>query len=591
MFRSFSRRLGFTYLIIIIAVSVFTGTAISFLLKDYLINNLKTNLTYEAVLVADMISLDDRNTRPYMGEIAGQTAKDTGMRVTIINSEGVVLADSQFDPAKMELHHTRPEVYAALRGKTGYNIRLSDTAEIKMLYVAVPFDDGTINGAVRLAKPLTEVYSLYEKMLSILLAVILGTALIAFGISIGIAKHFSRPVKDITRAVKDIAEGDLSRRAAVPSDDELGILAVAVNNMTAYLERNITEISEVKNRLEALLNNTINGIVMLDAHERITYANPVAVSLLQLPAEFAGRKQAEMIRNYDIIELADQVRQGGKILCRETLLYGATERVVEVTGVPVKDGELPHEQGGVLLVFNDITEIKRLEQVRRDFVANVSHELKTPVAVISGFAETLLAEKEESPENVNEFSQIIYDEAQRLSRLINELLELSRLEADRVELNIYKFDMVTLIEETAAIIKQRYPGANIKIQEKNIDDECLEIEADRELIAQILINLLENAVNYSSIGSLIEVIMEGSTDKVKVSVKDQGIGIPEREQKRIFERFYRVDKDRSRKTGGTGLGLSIVKHLVENHKGEVGVTSQPGAGSEFYFILPRYVQG
>jgi len=233
---------------------------------------------------------------------------------------------------------------------------------------------------------------------------------------------------------------------------------------------------------------------------------------------------------------------------------------------------------GVLIVLNDITELKSFGAGSRDFVANVSHELKTPVASISGFAETLMDMDCRNPENVREFSEIIYNEAMRLSRLINRLLELSRLESGKSGLNIRNVDMVHLIQDTTAIIKQNFEG-DLSVDIRRPAGQVL-VECDRELIMQVLLNLMDNAINYNPEGEELSVILEDCGHQVKIKVADHGEGIPEEEKERVFERFYRIDKARSRKTGGTGLGLSIVKHLVENHNGQVGVDKTTGRGRQ-----------
>lgn len=585
MFNSFRWKLTGTYMIIIVIILAAMGITLSWTFKDYYMDNVKSNLIYEAVLVAEMTRTYHMESSPeyYMQQICDIAGRDTENRVSIVNEDGLVLGDSQFDPKTMDRHNNRPEIYQALQGKTGIELRLSDTAKVQMLYVAVPFMAGDIKGAVRIAKPLTQVEELYRQVLLIVLLAIFLIGLVALALSIAIAKRVTRPLQDLTAGVQDMTQGNLKRRINYQSEDEVGILANAVNHMAQSLDNSINEMSEVNSRLEALLGNTVNGILMVDHEGRVNYANPVAFTLLSLKDNYLGRKHVEIIGNYELLGIIDKVRAELNPVRRNIILHTLGEKVVEVNVLPLSNNRV---SGGVLVVLNDISEITRLEEVRKDFVANVSHELKTPVATISGFAETLMNEGDLGAEHVKEFSSIIYEESQRLSRIINRLLELSRLESAHQQLNSRPIDMSAVIEYAINIVKKRSNAPELTICfTKPAEAVC--IAGDEDLIVQIMLNLLDNAINYSPRGQEISVSLEESKEAIKVSVADKGEGIPEKDIPRIFERFYRVDKARSKKTGGTGLGLSIVKHLVENHGGRVGVESQLGQGSVFYFTLPK----
>jgi len=318
------------------------------------------------------------------------------------------------------------------------------------------------------------------------------------------------------------------------------------------------------------------------ADGRISYANPVALALLGGNTSMVGKKPFETIGNYELLNMIDEVRLTCQSIYKEISLFNRGEKVLVAHAIPIpeKEGYLP---AGVLLVLNDISELNKLETVRKDFVANVSHELKTPVASISGFAETLLEEGQESA-NVEEFTKIIYDEAQRLTNLINGLLTLSRLESDQVLPNIQKVNMNALIADISARMTKLAGLSDIKIV-CHLPEQAVWLDSDPELIDPILVNLLDNAIKYSSAGSQIEVGLEDGPDRMVIIVKDNGMGIPAAELPRIFERFYRIDKARSRKTGGSGLGLAIVKHLVENLKGDIEVSSAIGQGSTFRITL------
>lgn len=585
MFSSFRTRLAGTYLVLIIIIMVTFVIVLFSTVKDYYMKNVESNLVYEARLVKEMIGQNDQHQtdRLTYQDICSIAGKDTDTRVTIINRSGKVLGDSDFDPSRLGPHNTRPEVYKALQGEVGLETRYSETARTKTIYVAVPLVSRQISGVVRLSTPLVDAEKLYNHIWSVLLLGIIATSLAAILLSMLMAAKFSQPLKDITMAVKDIARGNLKRRISYKGQDELGILSGAFNDMAKYLDNSINEISGVKNRLEVLLNNTVNGIIMIDDVARITFANPAAISLLGDTNDIIDKKYVEAISNYELLEIIDRVKKSLQPEHREIVMHSLGGKTVDVNVVPIINNNVDYQ--GFLVVLNDITSIKKLEQVRKDFVANVSHEIKTPVAAISGFAETLMEEEGKNPETVREFSRIIFDESQRLSRLVNRLLELSRIESEDRKLHIEKVNISQLIQDTINIMKQKNDchGKNIDFS----NDRPVIINGDPDVIAQVLINLLDNAIKYGPDKDHIVVRAEESADEIKISVEDHGPGIPENEIGRVFERFYRVDKTRSRKTGGTGLGLAIAKHLVENHGGEIRLETVNGRATIFSFTVPN----
>lgn len=586
MHSSFRWRLTGTYLLLIAIVLTFTGLELSYMMKDFFLDNYRSSLTYEALLVSELAAAGDGDRGiSFLSEVAATAARDTDTRVTIVDSQGRVLADSEFDPALMESHYHRPEIYEALKNKTGIDIRMSDTASISFLYVAVPFKNSAVSGAIRLAKPLQQINYLYHQILYIFIMAIAVTGLVAFAVSFLVARRFANPINELTEAVSDMAQGNLKRRVKSKFSDELGVLANAVNRMAEYLDNSISKMAKVNNRLETVLTNTVNGILMVDNNNRVTYANPVAMELIGANRNYMGRKHVEVICNYQLIEAIDQVKEQVRPVRKEIDLFNSGDKKVEMNVVPIL--ERNHQDlHGILVVLNDISEVKRLEQVRKDFVANVSHELKTPIATISGFAETLLSENPDTSDNIHEFSQIIYDESQRLSRIINQLLELSRLESERPRLNMQIIDLNRVIYDAVEVIKQKFTREKLSL-EVVLPEEKILIEADEEAILQVLVNLIDNAVKYTpQEEKQVTIKVEKLAEQVRIAIEDQGEGISPSEAPRIFERFYRVDKARSRRTGGSGLGLAIVKHLVENHGGQVGVDSVPGQGSTFFFTIP-----
>jgi two-component system phosphate regulon sensor histidine kinase PhoR len=585
MFRNFRWKLTGSYLLLILLLLIIAGGLVFGSFKSYYLQNLELRLTREAYLIADMVKyIEPDKTNAYQ-DICATASRDSATRVSIIDQNGVVLGDSEFDTRKLDIHKSRPEVYQALHGKVGVATRYSNTEKINMLYVAVPFANQVQSGVIRMAMPLSELTAMYQRILMLMLFALLVSAVLAVLLSLLMAKRFSEPLHEITTVVQDMAGGNLKRRISPNQGiDELRLLAGAYNDMAENIEQGVSDLNEVKNRLEAVLNNTVNGILMVDAEGKISYANPAALVLLGMQADIIGHNKTEVIKNYAILETIDQVKSELKPVRNELMLHHLGGKTVEINIVPILNAARTNQ--GVLVVLNDISELKKLEQVRKDFVANVSHELKTPVAVISGFAETLLDEGGGNPATVMEFSRIIYDEAQRLTSLINGLLELSRLESEKAEVNILSVDIDKVLRSTL-MLAQRQPNSQKVTLEYIPAASQPVIASDADLIVQVISNLLDNAIKYSPEGGQIQLQLEELDDMVKINVIDTGLGIPEIDIPRIFERFYRVDKARSRKTGGSGLGLAIVKHLVEILGGQVTVESKLEEGSVFSVILPK----
>lgn len=588
MNKSFHRRLTTNFIVTIVLFLCLNLLISYFIFKDYYVSEIKENLTHQAYLAADIISStyieDDDN---YLQQISNKIARDTGLRVTVIDAaDGNVMADSGFDSHIMEPHKSRPEIFKALKGESGTDIRFSDTAGQYLLYAAIPFKTDTFSGVLRLAKPLKEIQNVLLKIMLLLLLTIVLTGIAAFIISSTIARRLALPLAEITESVEDIARGNFSRRITAQfKDHEFEGLSAAVNNMAEYIEDYLHLTTEVKSQLEALLENTVNGILMVDLSGRIKYVNPVAKELLFADKDPLGRKHADVINNYELIEIIDRLRNKADLIKTKIKLYCLGEKIIDVNALMISTAK-GKQNDSILVVLNDITGITHLEQVRKDFVANVTHELKTPLASISGFAETMLSGKVDDKEEFREFSQIIYNETQRLTALINDLFELSRIENAVEQVSRQEVDIGAVIEDTVKLILKKPEAADHRIHFVRPSQPVV-ILTEHNSIVQIMINLLDNAVKFSDPKEDIRIVLEEKPEEIIVSVIDKGEGIPEKEQGRVFERFYRVDQARSRKTGGTGLGLSIVKHLAERLGGRAGVESKPGEGSRFYFSIPR----
>ena len=395
-----------------------------------------------------------------------------------------------------------------------------------------------------------------------------------------------RLLREIGAWARSFADGDFSRRISLSARDEMEELADSLNSMSRQIQSRMEESIADKSRLEAVFLSMFDGVMVIDGRGAIVLMNQTLKEFLQVETEVTGKKPLEVIRNIDIQDLAGRVLASrGRLESREITLLHPQEKVLLAHATPVLREEAID---GAVLIFHDITELRRLEKVRQDFVANVSHELRTPVSTIRGYAETLLEGALEDKTHAREFLRIIYDDAERLTKLINDLLDLSRVESGKMKLALEEGALEAVIDRVLAGMNKE-AGKNSVTLKKDVPPRLARIRIDEAAIAQVLSNLVENAVKYNKAGGSVTVGARETPRSIEVSVSDTGIGIPQEDIPRIFERFYRVDKARSRDLGGTGLGLSIVKHIIQAHHGEVSVESRPGGGSTFRFILPKAI--
>jgi len=508
------------------------------------------------------------------------------VRFTVIAPAGGVLGDSHEDPAAMEDHSDRPEILDARRTGAGQSVRFSSTLGKKMMYVAVPIRvDGQPRAVVRVAVAATAIDQVIGEMRASILwagaAIVLCVALL----SLVISRNISRPIVSMRRIAQLFARGQLNLRVPAAGVAELDDLAKALNETATQLDDRIFTITQQRNELETVLSSMTEGVFAVDSIGSIVSINKAAAQLLNIDAAQArGRSVEEVVRNVGLQQFV-----------RDTL---ASDKPTEGdVSFPTEDGRFFHTHGaglvdprgqraGAVIVLSDMTRIHRLENLRRDFVANVSHELKTPVTSIQGFAEAL-QEGGSDVEQVQRYLGIIVKHAQRLNAIINDLLSLSHLEDD-VERRAISLEPCKLKDVLDAAID----SASVRAEEKQmrldlICDEGLEARVNGPLLEQAVLNLVDNAIKYSDRGGTVEVRAEQQADETTIRIKDNGCGIPPQHVSRIFERFYVVDKSRSRKLGGTGLGLAIVKHIVQVHGGHVTVETTPGAGSTFVIHLPH----
>jgi two-component system phosphate regulon sensor histidine kinase PhoR len=557
--------------------------------KENHINALEDNMVREMQIISAKMEWKSgqlSSLYDYYSDEAKELRRYTGARVTFIRNDGVVLGDSDGDPRDMDNHLTRIEVKEALKSGTGRAIRASETVKQNMMYVAIPVQiiPNQAPDVIRLAMSLKEVESSIRNLTMGLMAGLLVLFLIAAVISYRLALGLTRPLEQITKVAKRIKNMDYRARVKVTKQDEIGELGNAINAMADSLQVQMTRIQQNENQLESVLDNMINGIVMIDRGGKIVLMNRRAEEVLGFSArELVGRHYAEAKQQYELSQMIQEGLKSKQHLREEITFYFPEERLLELNLVPIHPEG--NEFSGVLLVLQDVSAIRRLERMRSEFVANVSHELKTPITAVKGFAETLLGGAVNDEETARSFLQIIFDESDRLNRLIGDILELSKIESRRVPLVFSPVEVDTFVEKSIKLMESEASRKSIELT-MNIEPG-LYVEADEDRLRQIIMNLLSNGINYTPEGGKVSLKVEGmGDDHIRIQITDSGIGIPKKDLPRIFERFYRVDKARSRSSGGTGLGLSIVKHLVELHKGTISVTSAVGVGSTFTIELP-----
>ncbi|MBN1575203.1 MAG: HAMP domain-containing protein [Chitinispirillaceae bacterium] len=581
-------------LIIIVPALLFTWyTTRTF--KKFFITNTIDGLTERAYQIgSQMEGYIGRAAPGVIDSLCKVLAKNIEMRFTVIATDGTVLGDSEKDPDSMENHRNRMEVLAALSGKTGLADRFSYTLNKQMVYVAVPiYRSEALTGVVRAALSTAvihrELYKMYGRfgIGYFLLAVV--AALVSFFIS----RKISLPVNSMKRVAVRFASGDFTGKLTPAGCVEIDQLAEALNEMATRLRDTIGSLTEQNNRIDAVFSSMVEGVIALDNEQRIIAINQSAVELFALPSKpEKGTWIGAVLRNAKINEFIKRVAERGEALVDEAMLttdqqYSeGADRLLQLHGNALRDAD--GRTIGVLAVINDITRLNKLETMRSDFVANVSHELRTPLTSVKGFVETLRAGAIDDREEAERFLQIIDRQVERLSTIVEDLLALSRIEqeaqAQGPQLQCTRIaSIISAAVETCSI-----KAAAKEIRIDTVCDAGLHAELEPALIEEALINLLDNAVNYSPNGERIVVSAGIGEDgrELRLSVADNGPGIAPEHHDRIFERFYRVDKARSRKLGGTGLGLSIVRHVALVHKGRVAVRSAPGEGSTFHFFIP-----
>jgi two-component system phosphate regulon sensor histidine kinase PhoR len=515
--------------------------------------------------------------------LADRLGKIAQARVTFIQENGRVIGDSEVlaeNLGTLENHRERPEVAAAFDGRPTDNIRYSATTQRRMLYAATRVP-GNSKMVARVSLPLAWVDQAKSKTRTLLLSGALVALLAAVLMSSVAAVILSRGLRGLTAIARRMASGELEARSRLESADEIGELGRTLDHLAANLTRSVRELRDDRDLLGRILESMREGVLVMDVEHRILLANPSLREMLLLDSDVTGRSTIEVIRNAELQSIVERAIAATDPMVGEIEVGGIKPRRLLVHA-----SRLSGEPRALVLVLFDVTEMRRLETVRRDFVANVSHELRTPVASVRSAAETLRMAIEHDPKAATQFIDIIERNGRRLGELINDLLDLSRIEAKEYRLKVETSDLRPLCEKTVSAFAERASSRNMRLAVE-IPDGFPAAAVDVSAFDRILTNLVDNALKYCPDGASVSVGARESGAKLQVMVSDSGPGIDAKHLPRLFERFYRVDNGRSRDMGGTGLGLSIVKHLVEAMGGEVSVESLPGKGATFAFTLSR----
>ncbi len=573
----------------ILSAEMYVRPAIEANLQD----RIRADLFARLSLIEQMARAETDLDRGHWDALADRVGAPAGGRVTFLDAGGELLGDSQValaDLPAVENHRQRPEVAAALAGSPGASTRNSATVHERFLYAAVPLAlPGGGRGAARLAVPLDDVDAAVRQVRHILAAALALALIIAVLVSLAAAQILARALERMTEAARRMAAGDLEVRTRPTGRDEIAELGRALDVMAGNLASTLAALRSERDLLGVILQSMQESVLVLDHQKRMLLVNPALRATFSLPADAEGRAALELIRNADLHALLDRAWVG----------TGAVTGEIEVTGPPkprrllVHAAPLPMIDGkprGILAVFVDVSEIRRLETLRKDFVANVSHELRTPITAVRSAVDTLRLTMSEDPGASERFVDIIDRNAQRLGALVEDLLDLSRIESKEYRPEAAPVALRAVSEQVVGLLRQRIEEKRFEVRNE-IPADLPPARADRKGLEQVFTNLLDNAVKYCGPGTQVTLRAQSTGEVLRLEVADTGPGIEPRHLNRLFERFYRVDSGRSRDMGGTGLGLSIVKHLVEVMGGAIGVDSTPGKGSTFWFTLPMFDTG
>jgi len=551
---------------------------------------LKQDLIIRANVVKHNLALKDQPLEiAWVDPLCVELSKTLQSRITVILINGDVIGESDTNPSEMENHRDRAEIQEAIRSGIGMSIRYSRTLQKNMMYVAAAIkENNQVIGVARTSLPATS----FEKTLnSIYYSIAIGGILIAIMsaiISLIFSRKITQPIEQFKKGAERFSRGDFNTKLSIPRSEELAALAKAMNRMGMQLDNRLRTIIQQKNQQEAIFSSMVEGVLAISHENRIITLNRTVAECFGIALEQSiGKSILEVINHDPLIQFIQNALDSEKPIEGEIEMDGESKRYFQAKGAALMDSE--ERPLGAVIVLNDITRLRRLEVVRSEFVANVSHELKTPITSIKGFVETLLDGALNDEENAKRFLRITLKQSDRLNSIIEDLLSLSRIEKEKKHdaIELFLQPLAPIIHSSIDCCRQKASEKHISIQSKGMPST--KVVANAQLLEQAVINLIDNAIKYSDANAEIRVEWREDDNGMFIQVIDQGVGIADEHIPRLFERFYRIDKARSRNLGGTGLGLAIVKHIAYAHKGGVSVDSEFGRGSIFTIKLPRAV--
>ena len=576
-----------SYLFITFTALLVVGIYTSNSLRDFYYDRTAEDLKARAWLVENQLI---REPLPLESSFLKSLSRDLGVktntRITIIDLTGKVLGDSHEDPSRMDNHADRPEFIAAIQGRIGMALRFSNTLDEQMMYLAVPIiREKSLSGVVRTSIPTTFIDQALQAIELKIGVVGLIVALLAASISLMISRKISRPLEQMKNSAEVIAKGEWESKLPVTSDSlEISALSDSLNQMASQLKERIRTITNQRNESDAVLSSMLEGVLAVDAGEKLIRVNKAAGELLDIETyKTEGRPVEQIIRNSHLLEFIKKTLDGIENVETDLTIGNQNEVFLQAHGAVLRDIE--GKPIGAVIVLNDVTRLRRLETVRKDFVSNVSHELKTPITLIKGFLETLQHGAIKNKEEAQRFMNIMAKQVDRLNAIIEDLLSLSRLEQHSVKPKV-PMEKILVHKILESVIHDCELKGN---ENKAIRLNCqkdIEVCANSPLLSQAILNLVDNALKYSEPGGEVQVEALETEAEIVIRIQDWGCGIDSSHLPRLFERFYRVDQARSRQLGGTGLGLAIVKHIAQAHYGSVSVKSTLGKGSRFSIHLP-----
>lgn len=590
MKRVLFRRILFSYLLIALLLLISLELYLSGAVKDNYIANLKESLTIQAHLIADQIPVSFTNN---LDDFCKKYKEKTEARITIINSSGKVLGDSDEPSGLMENHSERQEIRDAEITDVGSSIRYSKTIQKNLLYLAIAVNRGPEKNILRLSVPLHDVETAMKTIRTRIIVASLAVSFIVIIFGLIQIRTLTRSIEEIAAFSKDVAAGNFRKRMFLKEKGELADLGMNISDMAGEIHAKLMQSDEEKQKVEAILRNMSDGLVLADTKGTILLSNDAMRNLFGIQSDIQGKTLTEALRNTELIEIVENVVSSkGKIL-RELSISHPKELYLIATATPFYSSQVERELSGVVLTFHDITRLKKLEEIRKDFVANVSHEIKTPITAIKGFAETLLEGALDDRENARRFLEMIKNHSERLNSLVSDLLTLSRIELGDIQIDKRAVNLNEVVDSVFTTLEEKAQRKVLYLK-KQISPGLDSVQADRDRLIQILLNLVDNGIKFTENGGVTvkvksEKLKVENEDKniIELSVEDTGTGIPKKNLPRIGERFYRVDRARSRELGGTGLGLAIVKHLVKSHDWEMKIESDEGKGTTVRVICPR----